>query len=658
MSNKKKKIVHLNSHGKNKNSNKHLPYRNRVLVGEFNRFIYTLGANIEKHIQFDHKKNLETFCGHRTSEILKETINTVLMSRKYTEEENILDAIVNSLEEVSRICSLSENSFFNSGYKIKIGRLTVGKYDVVNLKRALAFANISRLESNLIVPKNTDLSTEEYRKFEVKPFFVETLLGFILVSNLFNNPDADYRDSYKSFGSAIISDSQRKKSYDFTKYIDQYNLFKEEVDYNLSRFSVFKYFDIKSFFSSIDHSLIADLICDNLRHKRRKSNLVSSNTNKLILECLGYIGEGSGKGLSIESHLQHTLAAVAIDSLIKDSIGQVYSIINNSLGEGRSTPNHPRFAVVSYVDDFYIFANSETELKIVFNHIENILLGNGFSIAEDKVSEILSTEDETFKIKELVRLPAVSYLEFVINEDESEAIRDILHISGNTDVSSDVRDKVAYARDFFANGGRLSELADSLSVYRSDSIHLLYEKAKNFPAPIARIIKEAYSGIHASDRSSSIMKLKDIDYWVENRETFIFTPRENAKFEYSEFDTADKLLTKLQYYYLTGLTARDKENPVTVARFEQEILFLSEALMVDYNFGSKARFLSGIIKGADSKLKREGAFTDQIFSFLLSESIGVAAFEALIAEYEDMDQLALKYAAVIFNNRESSDMPA
>ena len=147
------------------------------------------------------------------------------------------------------------------------------------------------------------------------------------------------------------------------------------------------------------------------------------------------------------------------------------------------------------------------------------------------------------------------------------------------------------------------------------------------------------------------MRLQDIDYWVKNREYFFYPSELNpemSKISDTFPTSSDELLKKLQYYFLAGWSESSlvEEEPdengdvrdaleVIKDRLYKDIVTLTKRLLVEKNYGSKAKFLSGIVKRTAVKLD-DKTFRLKLFEELLDEVKKDPVLTSYIPEYKTL----------------------
>lgn len=292
-----------------------------------------------------------------------------------------------------------------------LARIEKDKENTVNLTKACKPRNV------LVVPKNSDLSSSNYREFITKPYINEVIIGATCHSlnkeSQFLTPLRGTNIEAHFFGAGLYDTRVYPRMHRFRHYINEYESFLNCVTGNRHNFAM--YFDISKFFESINIDVLSDMIVKNIAY--RYNDNLKQKLKKFVASCFRFDVKDNRKdkedvvtfnnGLTIESHYQHLLSNLYIREIMKEVIEE----INDDCHFCK---------IVNYIDDFYIIANSEEDVRTAFAAIRKNFSGYGLKISDTKVSPVMPYQQMVSEMKSLVRLPATSYFELVNSILEAE----------------------------------------------------------------------------------------------------------------------------------------------------------------------------------------------------------------------------------------------
>lgn len=431
-----------------------------------------------------------------------EAINAELI--KLEENSNLLMKLAKArnANQMTMFSNKVQVEFMGTTYTLKLEEDAIERF----VKKQKAVLKV--LTSNLVnpiqafpVPKNSDSSTSEYRQLIAKPKMQETILTAMVAAIAENLPSVEYikdihtitsynQDANTHYDSAKWTTSLFGTRYEyagFSNYIVDYDNFKVVLTDLRKKYAngAMRYLDIKNFFGSISHDLVAEVLWDAYRdstfgksrsilqgnvvtapkfdenaitndeafdprtYKGRavKYNINSEGFKHFVSTLLKfeYIGLDQllcfqDTGLTIESHTQHAIATLVLKYLFKRISKQA---LKRDLGN---------IDVVGYVDDIFIFAESPAVLEGIANYIEREFKANGLIFSDKKDSGMLSVNEVTdTQFKELVRLPGVAYFDFAESDADNFISTEKAPFENRTEIIGKAKETVAVLTSVFGS---------------------------------------------------------------------------------------------------------------------------------------------------------------------------------------------------------------
>ena len=606
--------------------------RNPVLQGRAKDAKRNLMLEQKNIVQFDYSKHL------RDIDLDQKVINEFVS--KYFRYRN---------GAISRKGTVSIEAFLK--------KVTHQSYNGFSLtkKQASKIKQLFSLGHSLVVGKNSDKSTDAYREFIVKPYIKELALGAYMESL----PDmativAPYKNesnnSVEIFGTRLLNIHGDFVRTQFSSYIGEYNLYTQRV-LELSKTKFGMSTDISRYFQSFDHDQIADLLVKlnvTLTNDSVKKSIKAKLESLLEFNYTSLDGTIATKtqGITIESHYQHLIA----NMMLRDIMISVLDVISK-LYENRFA----NINIVTYIDDIYIFGDSEDDVESVYEIIENVFKNYNLSLAEHKTSEVFEPGDTSHK-KELVLLPRTAYFEDVITLEEldevesaiklrsvfeekmdlvglyqeftPEKIQNIIDSAPSQDTETVVKWVKECLKEPLESMNKLNTNLQSLVVRSVNSLYphnevlcISYRQSDGtydynssnssvelYYYPIKQIIStkgvtkltddnvHLYRMIDTYRLSDTVLRLYNAQYWIDNRDQYIIQPSDainKIKTMLDNLNNSDEtILETLQFCYLVII---NKDIDVI---YRAELVYLLKRLgkFIVERFSNKGSFFAGILK--------------------------------------------------------------
>lgn len=542
--------------------------------------VFQLSRNIRRDIQFDHvpadirnelsNSGYASFGGIR---IIASVLNNVL-SGKIPDGFSTLEYLVNRINRLETLRNEPDAmSRLDSSINFNVSRASIAS--------AMGICDITPRKS-LVVPKNTDLATLEYRIFRLKPFIAEAILTHFCRTILKQNLVDFENDTVMCFGGGFRLPTEGSSKAAYNNYIVEYNDWQEIIIARSEKFSLVKTLDLRKFFDSIQHSTVAEIFEDHLSHSGKSRN-IRRNSKQLVTELLAYSEISPGLGLSIESHTQHTLAMVVVRTLLNEARYRINRIL-----ESQSIQSD-QYSITVYIDDFVVHANEPHVIDVVQEILEDTFKEEGLTFSAEKESPIM--ESSSAILKKLVQLPANIYFEILMEPDQEQSLtyhfQSFLETLGAEDAHPELEHTRQRVHSFYEDTTMMEAASKPHHLHTPEIRQAISTLPWVFRSKI-RLAEQGYS--------PSRLQIKDLDFWYVNRQNFVYQVGRYSDFITDPHAHADKTLEVLQYFFLTVPHGTDHTTLLG------EVTMLTQSLLTDNNFGSKVRFLQGIARRAGSSL--------------------------------------------------------
>lgn len=385
---------------------------NLLHVQDIRRALVAIGANTRRHVQYNHAVSIEHTHSFDTAKVIKSIVRECVSNHKsgFNDINRVLTKKIRSLQFARQVATMepSEMSVSVGDRKYKAGCGAFNPRVLEELDQEIesleGVGKVCAARKVLVVPKNGDKASSDYRKFITKPYIFEVILG-----SLCNRMKDDVRElepivsgnmEYHVYGARIIE--QR-----LTKYVIEYGDFVNDV-MSAKDDQHFMYFDIKSFFQSIDTNRLAEIMIDNLQDYQTD---YTRQVREFIRGCFVFptidLRENFNatteynSGLTIETHYQHFMANMYLREIMTAVFTRLKYMDDQNV------------KVVSYIDDFYLFGDSKEAVQTVFYEIKAVMMQFCLGIADQKTSKIMNFGENKDSIKQLSRLPTVAYFEMI-----------------------------------------------------------------------------------------------------------------------------------------------------------------------------------------------------------------------------------------------------